>query len=583
MPSDKIIGIDLGTTNSAYAILEAGEPEIIPNSENDYTTPSVVGFTDDKKQLVGKPALNQAVQNPNRTIKSIKRKMGREDYTVEIGSEEFSPEEISAYILKKIKRDAEDYLNEEISRAVITVPAYFNDRQRQATKNAGEIAGLTVERILNEPTAAALAYGLDKKKDQIALIADLGGGTFDVSILDLGSGICDVIATNGERYLGGDDWDKVLVDYFASRFKEEHDVDLKNNPQAYQRLKREAEEIKKDLSTRHSATINLPFITTTEDGPLHLQDSITREKFEQISSGLRQKISKPIKEAIKDAHITRRDIDNLILVGGSTRMPQIEREIEGIIGRQPYSDINPEETVALGAAIQAGIINGQKDDVVLLDVTPMSLGIEIKGGLFEPLVEKNTTIPTRTSKLYTTAKDNQTTVDVNVFQGEENIAQENELLDNFTLENIPPADAGTPEITVSFRINANGIVEVDAKEKESGAEHSITIESDLGLNANEIDELKEKSEQIEEASKTEQERIKARHRADQIVSQAQQILTKSDTPIDPTTVIKIEDMINEIDEELNSKTPKTEKINRKTDKLARLLGEKTQKDVTISI
>lgn len=573
MSSEKVLGIDLGTTNTVFSLLEGGEPIIIENEEGDTTTSSVVAFSNEKKKLVGQPAVNQSIQNPNRTISSIKRKMGRENYEEEIGTETFTPEEISAYILEKVKSDAEDFYGQHIDRAVITVPAYFNDRQRQATKNAGEIAGFTVERIINEPTAAALAYGLDRNQDQTAIVADLGGGTFDVSVLELGDGVCDVIATNGRRYLGGDDWDKTLVDYFIDRFEEDTNIDLRDDPQAYQRVMNDAEKVKKDLTTRHDANIDLPFIATTDEGPVHLQDNITREKFEQITSIHRQKLTKPINDAINEANISKRDIDNILLVGGSTRMPQIVREIEGLIGRQAQSNINPEEAVAMGAAIQGGIISGEKDDIVLLDVAPMSLGIEIKGGLFEPLISKNTTIPTRTTKLYTTSQDNQVTVDIKVYQGEKKIAEENDLLDRFTLEGIPRADAGTPEIVVEFRIDSNGIVHVNAKERKTGKQEGITIEGGTGLSDVEIDTLKEKSKEIEEASKSEKEKIAARSRADNIVSHARTILLDESTPLDPTAAIEIENAISEVDEALESDDATTGDIRRKTENLEQKIGK----------
>ncbi|MEF8757248.1 MAG: molecular chaperone DnaK, partial [Halobacteriales archaeon] len=397
MASEKILGIDLGTTNSAVAIMEGGDPEIITNAEGDRTTPSVVGFTDDGERLVGKPAKNQAVQNPDRTIESIKRHMGEEDYPVEIDDDEYSPEEVSAMILQKIKRDAEEYLGDEVERAVITVPAYFSDRQRQATKDAGEIAGLQVERIVNEPTAASMAYGLDDESDQTVLVFDLGGGTFDVSILDLGGGVYEVVATNGDNDLGGDDWDEAIIDYLADEFENEHGIDLREDRQALQRLAEAAEEAKIELSSRKETEINLPFITATDDGPLHLEESLTRAKFESLTEDLIARTVEPTETALEDAGYDKDDIDEVILVGGSTRMPQVQQKVGDLVGQEPKKNVNPDEAVALGAAIQAGVLAGDVDDIVLLDVTPLSLGVEVKGGLFERLIEKNTTIPTEES------------------------------------------------------------------------------------------------------------------------------------------------------------------------------------------
>ncbi|MFB6309795.1 MAG: molecular chaperone DnaK, partial [Salinirussus sp.] len=445
MASNKILGIDLGTTNSAFAVMEGGDPEIIVNAEGDRTTPSVVAF-DDGEQIVGKPAKNQAVQNPENTVESIKRHMGEEDYTVTLDGESYTPEQVSAMILQKIKRDAEDYLGDDVEKAVITVPAYFSDRQRQATKDAGEIAGFEVERIINEPTAAAMAYGLDDETDQTVLVFDLGGGTFDVSILDLGGGVYEVVATNGDNDLGGDDWDQAIIDYLADEFEADHGIDLRDDRQALQRLTEAAEEAKVELSNRKETTITLPFIAATDDGPLDLEESLTRAKFESLTADLVERVVGPTEQALEDAGYDRNDIDEVILVGGSTRMPQVQEKVEELVGQEPKKNVNPDEAVALGAAIQGGVLSGDVDDIVLVDVTPLSLGVEVKGGLFERLIEKNTTIPTEESKIFTTAQDNQTQVQIRVFQGEREIAEENELLGEFALTGIPPSPAGVPQI-----------------------------------------------------------------------------------------------------------------------------------------
>ncbi|QSG09110.1 molecular chaperone DnaK [Halapricum desulfuricans] len=549
MASNKILGIDLGTTNSAFAVMEGADPEIIVNSEGERTTPSVVAF-DDGEQLVGKPAKNQAVKNPEQTVQSIKRHMGEDDYTVELDGEEYTPEQVSAMILQKIKRDAEEYLGDEVEKAVITVPAYFNDRQRQATKDAGEIAGFEVERIVNEPTAASMAYGLDDESDQTVLVYDLGGGTFDVSILDLGGGVYEVVATNGDNDLGGDDWDQAIIDWLAEEFENEHGIDLTEDRQALQRLKDAAEEAKIELSSRKEADINLPFITATDDGPVHLEESITRAKFESLTEDLIERTVEPTEQALEDAGYDKSDIDEVLLVGGSTRMPQVQEQVEELTGQEPKKNVNPDEAVALGAAIQGGVLSGDVDDIVLLDVTPLSLGVEVKGGLFERLIEKNTTIPTEESKIFTTAAANQTQVQIRVFQGEREIAEENELLGEFTLAGIPPAPAGTPQIEVTFSIDENGIVNVSAEDKGSGNKEDITIEGGAGLSDEEIEQMQEEAEQHAEEDEQRRQRIEARNEAEAAVRRAETLLDENEENVDDDLRETIEAKIEDVEETL---------------------------------
>ncbi|MFD1018812.1 molecular chaperone DnaK [Thalassobacillus hwangdonensis] len=511
----KIIGIDLGTTNSCVAVMEGGESKVIPNPEGNRTTPSVVAFKNGERQ-VGEVAKRQAITNPN-TIQSIKRHMGT-DYKVEVEGKEHTPQEISAIILQYIKSYAEDYLGDTVDKAVITVPAYFNDAERQATKDAGKIAGLEVERIINEPTAAALAYGIDKEdEDQTILVYDLGGGTFDVSILDIGDGTFEVVSTAGDNRLGGDDFDQVIIDHMVSEFKKENGIDLSKDKMALQRLKDAAEKAKKDLSGVSQTQISLPFITAGEAGPLHLEMNLTRAKFEELSSDLVERSMKPTRQALKDAGLSASEIDKVILVGGSTRIPAVQEAIKKEIGKDPSKGVNPDEVVALGAAIQGGVLQGDVKDVVLLDVTPLSLGIETMGGVFTKLIERNTTIPTSHSQVFSTAADNQTAVDIHVLQGEREMAQYNKTLGRFQLTDIPPAPRGVPQIEVSFDIDANGIVNVRAKDMGTNKEQSITIKSSSGLSDEEVDQMVKEAEENAEEDKKRREEVELRNEADQMI------------------------------------------------------------------
>ncbi|WLV23608.1 molecular chaperone DnaK [Aciduricibacillus chroicocephali] len=511
----KIIGIDLGTTNSCVSVMEGGEPVVIPNPEGNRTTPSAVAFKNGERQ-VGEVAKRQSITNPN-TILSIKRHMGT-DYKVNVEGKDYTPQEISAIILQYIKSYAEDYIGETVEKAVITVPAYFNDAQRQATKDAGKIAGLEVERIINEPTAAALAYGIDKgNEDHTVLVYDLGGGTFDVSILDIGEGTFEVVSTAGDNKLGGDDFDQVIIDYLVQEFKKENGIDLSQDKMATQRLKDAAEKAKKDLSGVAQTQISLPFITAGEAGPLHLETSLTRAKFEELSSDLVERTMIPTRKALKDADLSASDIDKVLLVGGSTRIPAVQEAIKKEIGKEPSKGVNPDEVVALGAAIQGGVLRGDVKDVVLLDVTPLSLGIETMGSVFTKLIERNTTIPTSHSQTFSTAADNQTAVDIHVLQGEREMAADNKTLGRFQLTDIPPAPRGIPQIEVSFDIDANGIVNVRAKDLGTNKEQSITIKSSSGLSDEEVEKMVREAEENADADKKRREEVELRNEADQLI------------------------------------------------------------------
>ncbi|MCB6994025.1 molecular chaperone DnaK [bacterium 210820-DFI.6.37] len=513
----KVIGIDLGTTNSCVAVLEGGEPVVIANAEGNRTTPSVVGFAKNGERLVGETAKRQAITNPERTIASIKRYMGT-DHTVEIDGKKYTPQDISAMTLSKLKADAESYLGGPVTEAVITVPAYFTDSQKQATKDAGKIAGLDVKRIINEPTAASLAYGLDKDEAQHKiLVYDLGGGTFDVSILELGDGVFEVLATNGNNKLGGDDFDEAVLNYLADTFAKENGIDLRNDKMALQRLKEAAEKAKKELSSAQTTNINLPFITVNQDGPLHMNMDLTRAKFDQLTSDLVQKTIEPMQKAMNDAGVTNNDLSKVILVGGSTRIPAVQDAVKRVTGKEPFKGINPDECVAIGAAIQAGVLTGEVNDVLLLDVTPLSLSIETLGGVATKLIERNTTIPTKKSQIFSTAADNQTAVDIHVMQGEREMASGNTTLGRFQLTGIPPAPRGIPQIEVTFDIDANGIVNVHAKDMGTGKEQSITITSSTKLSDEEIQAKVKEAEQYAAEDKQRKEEVEVRNQAETLV------------------------------------------------------------------
>lgn len=571
----KVIGIDLGTTNSCVAVMEGGEPVVIPNTEGNRTTPSVVGISKTGERLVGQVAKRQAITNADNTVASIKRHMGT-DYKVTIDGTTYTPQEISAMILQKLKTDAEGYLGETVTEAVITVPAYFTDSQRQATKDAGKIAGLNVLRIINEPTAAALAYGIDKGEDHTVLVFDLGGGTFDVSILELGDGIFEVKATSGNNRLGGDDFDEKIIDWMIIEFKKVTGIDLSADRTAMQRLKEAAEKAKHELSNVTSSNINLPFITMDANGqPQHLDLTLTRAKFDELTADLVEKTMGPTRQALQDAGLKVSDIDKVILVGGSTRIPAVQNAIKKLTGKDPFKGINPDECVAIGAAIQGGVLAGEVKDVVLLDVTPLSLGIETLGGVFTKIVERNTTIPVSRSQVFTTAADNQTSTDIHVLQGEREMAQYNKTLGRFTLMDIPPAPRGIPQIEVKFDIDANGIVNVSAKDLGTGKEQRITIQSNSGLSDAEIEKMVKDAELNAEADKKRKEEVDTRNQADSLIFQVEKTLKDAEDKIDPADKEAIETAKEALKTALEGNN--TEDIKAKTEELTNALYKMTEK------
>lgn len=562
----KIIGIDLGTTNSVVAVMEGGEPVVIPNSEGGRTTPSVVAFTKDGNRLVGQVAKRQAVTNPENTIYSIKRFMGRKydevqdeikqvpykvekadngDVRINVNGKLYSPPEISAMILQKLKQAAEEYLGSKVEKAVITVPAYFNDAQRQATKDAGKIAGLQVERIVNEPTAAALAYGLDKKKDETIAVFDFGGGTFDISILEVGEGVVEVKSTNGDTHLGGDDIDELIVAWIIDEFKKDQGIDLHSDKMALQRLKEAAEKAKVELSSTMEMEINLPFITADASGPKHLLMKLTRAKFEALAEPVLKRLIPPVEQALKDAGLTAKDIDEVVLVGGSTRIPKVQQLVKDFFGKEPNKSVNPDEVVALGAAVQAGVLGGEKTDILLLDVTPLTLGIETLGGVMTPMIPRNTTIPTRKSEIFSTAADNQTSVEVHVLQGERPMAADNKTLGKFHLIGIPPAPRGVPQIEVTFDIDANGIVNVSAKDLGTGREQKITITASSGLTKEEIDKMMKDAEAHASEDEKRKAAIEARNKLDGLVYSVEKSLSENKEKLDAAAVAEIESAISD--------------------------------------
>ncbi len=566
----KIVGIDLGTTNSVISFMDGGEAKVITSAEGERTVPSVVGFTKNGERLVGRVAKRQAVTNPERTISSIKRKMGT-DYKVQIDGKSYTPQEISAMILQKMKTDAEAYLGEKITQAVITVPAYFTDAQRQATKDAGKIAGLDVLRIINEPTAAALAYGLDKEDNQVIMVFDLGGGTFDVSILEIGDGVFEVKATSGNNRLGGDDFDDKIIQWLLNDFKREQGVDLSNDKMAMHRIREAAEKAKIELSSAMTTDINIPYITATANGPLHLEKTLTRAKFNELTADLVAKTMEPLKQALKDSGLKASEIDKVILVGGSTRIPAVQDEVRNFMGKEPFKGINPDEVVSLGAAIQGGVLSGEVNDVVLLDVTPLSLGIETLGGVFTRIIDRNTTIPTSKSQIFTTAADNQPSVDIHVLQGERKMANDNVTLGRFQLTGINPAPRGVPQIEVKFDIDQNGIVNVTAKDMATGKEQKITITSNSGLSEDEIDRMVKDAEKFASEDEKRLKEIEVRNNADNMVYQVEKTLKDFEDKIDETEKNRVLEAKDEVTEAL--KGTDVDVIEEKTKKLTEVLYE----------